>query len=192
MISLRRRILLRALVAMAVSLIPRSWPAGASAPNSGSRDLAATEAPDSVALPAFLELSRLVTGKPDLPEAVGQRLLSLYHSDPDRLEGLSELYRRIVRRRRGAAPFVNAEFWTRTARLDEGLKHAARQLLEEWYTGVYRDGRQVFVFAYDDALMYRPCRGVHPVPARCGGEIGFWSKPPGGFPERPMMLPERD
>jgi fructose 5-dehydrogenase small subunit len=73
---------------------------------------------------------------------------------------------------------------------EDALRRTARQLLEQWYTGIYEDGRQALVFTYEDALMYRPCAEVHPVPTRCGGEMGFWSKPPNGAPEAPVGLPD--
>jgi hypothetical protein len=137
----------------------------------------------------FLDLSRFVTGKPDLPEAAGQRLLALYRSDPGRLGRLSELQRQIAAPKRGEAASASFDSWMQTARPAE-VKLVAMQLLEQWYTGVYRDDRQVLVVSYEDALMYRPCAGVHPVPTRCGGDTGFWSKPPKGAPEAPVGLPD--
>jgi hypothetical protein len=82
---------------------------------------------------------------------------------------LSELQRQIAAPKRGEAASASFDSWMRTARPAE-IKLVAMQLLEQWYTGVYRDDRQVLVVSYEDALMYRPCAGVHPVPTRCGGD----------------------
>jgi fructose 5-dehydrogenase small subunit len=190
MIVLPRRRLLQALVAATLSLV---WgrPERALPLNRASDDSSppTVPRPDNLLLRDFVELSRVVTGKPGLPESVGRRLLTLYESTPDGLQHLSALHRRIIA---SDPPMIDFDAWLRSADGGEdGLKRTARQVLEQWYTGIYHDGRQTVVFAYEDALMYRPCAEVRPVPTQCGGEMGFWSKPPQAPPEEPFGVPDR-
>lgn len=131
-----------------------------------------------LSLSGFLELSRYVTGRSDLQSDIGQRLLNLYGDDPRALKRLSQLHRHIAAWNNGAAPSTSFDFWVRTTQPTKELEAAAMRLLEHWYTGIYRNQRKAIVFAYDDALMYRPCAEVHPIPTRCGGAMGYWSKPP--------------
>jgi hypothetical protein len=175
------------MLAAAAFLVSRGRPERALALGSSS-----ARSPDAdLSLRDFLELSRFVTGKPELPESVGRRLLALYKSAPDRLEHLSEFHRRIAAVNGSEALPRDFDVWMHSASpAEDGLRRTARQLLEQWYTGIYEDGRQALVFSYEDALMYRPCAEVHPVPTRCGGEMGFWSKPPKGPPEAPVGLPD--
>lgn len=192
MISLRRRVLLRAMLATAVYVVWRGRPERALALDSASGGFPPPTVPGAdLPLRDFLELSRFVTGKPDLPESVGRRLLALYVSTPDRLQRLSEFSRRIAAPNWGEAPLIDFDAWMHSAdQAEDALRRTARQLLEQWYTGIYEDGRHSVAFSYEDALMYRPCADVHPVPTRCGGEMGFWSKPPKGSAEAPLGLPD--
>ena len=184
------------MLATAVFLVSRVRPERALALDGASGDFTPPTVPGAdLPLRDFLELSRFVTGKPELPESVGRRLLALYKSAPDRLEDVSELQRRITAPNGSDAPSIDFDGWMHSAGpAEDALRRTARQLLEQWYTGIYEDGRQILVFSYEDALMYRPCAEVHPVPTRCGGEMGFWSKPPEGAPEAiglPDPLPDR-
>jgi D-sorbitol dehydrogenase-like protein len=192
MIPLRRRVLLRAMLATAVYLVWWDRPERALALDGASGGFPPTTVPGAdLPLRDFLELSQFVTGKPELPESVGRRLLVLYKSAPDRLERLSEFHRRIIAPNGSEAPSIDFDAWMHSAgQAEDALRRAARQLLEQWYTGIYENGGQAVVFSYEDALMYRPCAKVHPVPTRCGGEMGFWSKPPTGAPEAPIGLPD--
>jgi Membrane bound FAD containing D-sorbitol dehydrogenase len=180
------------MLATAVFLVSRSRPERALALDGASGGFPPATVPGAdLPLRDFLELSRCVTGKPELPETVGRRLLALYKSAPDRLKGVSEFHRRIAALNGSEAPSIDFDAWMHSAGpAEDALRRTARQLLEQWYTGIYEDGRQTLVFSYEDALMYRPCAEVHPVPTRCGGEMGFWSKPPEGAPEAPIGVPD--
>jgi hypothetical protein len=53
-----------------------------------------------------------------------------------------------------------------------------REIIQVWYTGTYKSGKEGRVAAYREALMWK-AMGT-PAPGTCGGAFGFWARPPEG------------
>lgn len=107
---------------------------------------------------SFMTLSRLVTGRTQLDETVGARLLAaLEKSTPDFAAGLPQL----VTAWKGET--LNAE-----------QEATALKIMEAWYVGMV--GKTVVT--YEQALMFDTVSDNLSIRSYAGGAPGFWAKDP--------------
>lgn len=109
---------------------------------------------DGLSLDDFMALSKDKVGRGDLDKDIGKRMLDAFMriGKQDDLSAMS-----------GGA----------------GNADLANSVVAAWYTGVSPDPDDLAVLTYTDALMWDAMDYTKPM-AICGGETGYWSKPPAG------------
>lgn len=105
-----------------------------------------------VTLEQFMALSARLTQAGDLDPAIGEKYLGGFLASGQG-EGLAQLAAG------GSVPEL------------------AAAIVAAWYSGVYETGRGEAVAGFDQALLWRAMGFTKPF-ADCGGETGYWSKPP--------------
>ena len=142
-------------------------------------------AADTAATPpeAFVLLSRLLTGFPDVnPELAIRLRAALRRIDPP----TSQAVERLVPIGLHAS---DDSTLVMTAR-DAGLGEAALAVVAAWYTGTVGSGAHTEVVAYADALMYRTVAdGLAPPTYALGGPAWWVAPPPPAGVSPPMAEP---
>ncbi len=106
----------------------------------------------------FLELSRQLTGDPDLDPEIGAVYHRALNSDPKLGPALQQL-------------LDNGDARSETA---DQVKQA---ILRQWYLGIYREAGQAHTASFERALMW-PALGFEQPRGTCIGPTGYWSEPP--------------
>lgn len=121
--------------------------------------------------PAFLDLARFLTGKPDLDA----RIAALAHqgliaADPAFAERSVALQRAI--KQAGVADvdaFADSELYA-----DDGLKATAMAVISAFYLGQVGEGRSATFVSFEKALMFQPTEGVIVIPTYALGGPNYW------------------
>ena len=109
-------------------------------------------------LDKFMEISRQLTGRENLDQALGDIYLHAIIDIPSRAAALKRIFDRD----------------------DDGpleMESVKKQILRQWYTGTYPSSDGSRVATFEQALMW-DAMGMQPV-GMCRGPVGFWSEPPG-------------
>jgi hypothetical protein len=139
-------------------------------------------AADAVATPsdAFILLSRLLTGFPDVSPELAIRLREALGNVGS---ATSQAVGRLISLGRHAS---DDSTLMRSAR-DAGLGEAALAVVAAWYTGTVGSGAHAEVVAYADALMYRTVAdGLAPPTYALGGPAWWVAAPPPAGVSPPM------
>lgn len=107
-----------------------------------------------VTLDQFMALSAKLTEAGDLDPAIGEKYLGGFLAS-GQSEGLAKLVAG------GSAPEL------------------AAAIVAAWYSGIYDSGKGEAVAGFEQALLWRAMSFTKPF-ADCGGETGYWSRPPEG------------
>ena len=124
----------------------------------------------------FLQLSKLLCGRPDLDAELASRLSA----------ALSATHQGFPAQVTACASFARQHGIASVDKLaaaldaqDKQLASVLRTILSAWYTGVVGDGPQAKVIAYGEALMFSVVGDVLPPPSYCRAAPGYWTaKPP--------------
>ncbi|HUZ65658.1 MAG TPA: sugar dehydrogenase complex small subunit [Acetobacteraceae bacterium] len=138
--------------------------------------------PEPPADAAFLQLSRLLTGRANLDPETGRRLNAV----------LSAARPGFGAQVSACAGFARAHGMTKVEPLAAALRQQNPKLAEvlhaivsAWYVGVAGDGPGGEVVAYREALMFATVGDVLTAPSYCRAAPGEWtSKPPRADPPR--------
>ena len=114
----------------------------------------AAAAGPTIRLNEFMALSARLTARSSLDPNLGRIYLTGLLSDPKNEPRLSALAH-------GRASDAELE----------------RDIILNWYTGVYKAGGESRLATHSGALLWKAL-GT-PAPGTCSGKMGFWSKPPG-------------
>jgi len=136
-----------------------------------SREIALGADADATPADAFLRLSTLLTGFPDVDPALATRLrAALLDMVPTTWQALARLLPIALRTPDDSTLMMTAR--------DAGLGNAALALVTAWYTGTVGSGAHTEVVAYADALMYRTVADglAPPTYALCGP--AWWTAAP--------------
>lgn len=121
--------------------------------------------------PAFLRLSKAVTGHDDLDTTTASRMfVALQQADRDFADHAADLARLVQDGQTPEALLAAAQA--------RGLRETVLTLVAAWYTGTVGHGQQAQMVSYADALMYRPVSDGLPVPTYCLNGPLWWSGPP--------------
>ena len=105
-----------------------------------------------VTLDQFMALSAKLTEAGDLDPAIGEKYLGGFLAS-GQSEGLAKLV------------------------AGGNVPELAAAIVAAWYSGVYDTGKGQAVAGFEQALLWRAMSFTKPF-ADCGGETGYWSKPP--------------
>ena len=127
---------------------------------------------DAPPVDAFLRLSTLLTGFPDVDSGLATRLrAALLDLVPATWQALARLLPIALHAPDDATLMLTAR--------DAGLGDAALALVAAWYTGTVGSGAHTEVVAYADALMYRTVAdGLAPPTYALGGPAWWTAAPP--------------
>jgi hypothetical protein len=133
--------------------------------------------------PAFLRLSKAVTGYDDLDATTAARMfVALRQADREFADHAVDLARLIQDGQTPEALLVAAQA--------TGLRDTMLALVAAWYTGTVGHGQQAEMVSYVDALMYRPVSDGLPVPTYClNGPLGWSGPPPAAGVSAPSGVP---
>ena len=124
----------------------------------GTADTLALAADQAAAPQAFMALSQVLTGKPQLDPALSARLFAaLQKSTPGLPQRLAPLTQALA-----------------AGSLDAASQALALRILQGWYLGVV-DG---VVVSYEQALMFDAVADTVGIPTYCAGAPGFWAAKP--------------
>jgi len=162
----------RFLAGMAVVVAADSlWGCASSGPS------AQATAPASPDLDHFMSLSKLLSGYGDLDSSIGSTYLTSQRKDAARSADLDALFERS-----GIAssspPSSLGDLAQRGVFSDPSSLEAASALLANWFSGSYSASGGAATATWNDALAWKACRFTKP-PGMCGGQTGYWAKPPG-------------
>lgn len=118
----------------------------------------------------FMFVSRFLTGRSDLNDEVGAKILQSLSEDMEHKKALMILFKELKKskpQRLGFGPVTV-----------EGADRTIREVLSSWYLGYRIHNDKPTLFTYYDALMFKATAGIRNIPSTCGGELGFWSLPP--------------
>lgn len=105
-----------------------------------------------VTLDQFMALSAKLTEAADLDPTIGEKYLGGFLAS-GQSEGLAKLV------------------------AGGNVRELAAAIVAAWYSGVYDSGKGQAVAGFEQALLWRAMSFTKPF-ADCGGETGYWSKPP--------------
>jgi hypothetical protein len=137
---------------------------------------AATPAPGTIGLDAFLALSAVLTGIDNLNPQVGQVYLESLSASQEFDVSLAELFEQAGFAGAAAPPTIE-DMEGRGLFENESTRALADKIIEYWYSGVYDtpDGEQA-VATFADALVWRAVRYTKPLTV-CAAP-GFWALAP--------------
>ncbi|AYD03544.1 sugar dehydrogenase complex small subunit [Neorhizobium sp. NCHU2750] len=132
--------------------------------------LSAAAADDSVA--SFTQLSEFLTGY-SLDPVLGARFLAALkkrdaHFDAS-MASLSQLIKQ--------SGVPNMDGFLALTGTDPALTKAATKIVSAWYLGVVGDPEDAELITYAEALMYRPTKGILPIPTYGPGPNAWGPKP---------------
>lgn len=114
-------------------------------------------------LQRFMEVSRALTGKSQLDEVIGQRLLQLLDALPGFTAGWHELL---------PIPKGDPSGWS------AAQQKIASEIISAWYLGKVGEGTDARVVSYEKALMFQAVTGVLVIRSYCSGKPGYWAAQP--------------
>ena len=114
-------------------------------------------------LQRFMEVSQALTGKQQLDEVIGQRLLQLLDSVPGFSAGLNQLL---------PLPKGDPGGW------NAAQQKTASEVISAWYLGKVGQGTDARVVSYEKALMFEAVAGVLVIRSYCSGKPGYWAAQP--------------
>ncbi len=124
-------------------------------------------------LESFMEVSRYFTENKTLSPEVGTKILKNLQSSLVHRKNLTKIYILL----KEMSP-TKVQSPTAFSVSHSTLQGTIQELLTAWYIGYLNTGKHPVLFTYYEALMYQAVAGVQNIPAICGGELNFWSKPP--------------
>lgn len=152
---------------LAVSALAASSAALVAAAPGFARDAVAAADVD----PAFLELARFLTGKPDLDARIVARAhQGLIAADPAFSDRSAALGRAI---KEAKLADVDA-FAESSLYADAELKATAVAVISAFYLGQVGEGDEAKFVSFEKALMYRPTAGVVVIPTYALGGPNYW------------------
>lgn len=157
---LRRRELLRGSVAVGGLALFAAF----------AKPLSALAADDSVQ--TFTQISEFLTGYKLDPVLGGRYLQALSKRSPT-FETDTVALQQVVRQS-GAA---NMDAFLALPGLDKSLMKTATTIVAAWYLGVVGNPEDAELITYAEALMYRPTRGILPIPTYGPGPNAWGPKP---------------
>lgn len=119
--------------------------------------------------PAFLNLSKALTGKDDLDEVTAARLSAAFRSLVPEVHGSFASLARL-HENDPSALLAAAE--------THGLKAAALAIVAAWYTGSLSKAPRSATFTHTDALMQRPVADAMYPPTYASSGPGWWTAAP--------------
>ncbi len=130
-------------------------------------------------LEIFIALSQLVTFHNNLDEISAQKLFKIFLEEPGGADNIIKTY--------GSLKNLIGE-GTKQGHLLEGIKTGnigktekwfAQHLLTTWYTGIYyAEGQEPVRLLHEDALVWKPLKGLLPIPFVENIDFGLWAKHP--------------
>jgi hypothetical protein len=165
---------------------PEGWPMtrrldfflGASAVAiAGSAGIVSADAAQSQTSPdlkRFLGLSTILTGYTSLDPTIGAAYLKNMRANPT----LSKAFDDLVKSAgfaSNAPPKTLAALTAKGVFATPGSLALTSAILADWFSGV--PGGATVSETWDDALAWKACTFTKP-PATCGGQTGYWAKPP--------------
>ena len=120
-----------------------------------TRRFSAIAADPAIRLTEFLAVSERLTARTGLDASLGRTYLAALLSDPRNELRLNAL-----------------------ARSRESDTELEREIILNWYTGVYKIAGESRLATHSGALVWKALGS--PAPGTCSGKTGFWSQPPAG------------
>lgn len=127
-------------------------------------------APDHLATPRFLTLSRRLTGYDDLDTGVGSRIEMILR---DTTTGFDAALASLEH----ALSSASSRLSLTQLPAQTPARTLADAILRAWQTGVVGEGSRAVVVSYEDTLMYRPIADVCVLPTYARGEPHYWAQP---------------
>lgn len=121
---------------------------------------------------AFLQLSSFLTGQPLNPVLGDRFLAALAKRMPNLHADIASLQRLIVE---GKAADMDA--FLALPSVDPALMGTVRKIVSAWYLGVVGEPEDAELITYAEALMYRPTRGILPIPTYGPGPNAWGPNP---------------
>ena len=137
--------------------------------------VASAAAPAPMAGDSFVALSRFLTGHADLNAALAPHFLdALRHQDATIDTQLAALWSTIQ-----SARLADMDaYMDQLSAKETALTKTAQTVVLAWYLGVVGTGHKAEMITYADALMYRPSRGITPIPSYGEGPDSWGKAPP--------------
>ncbi|SFU22900.1 sorbitol dehydrogenase family protein [Mesorhizobium sp. YR577] len=147
---------------------------------------AALPTPQALAAPAddaraFLDLSRIATGRTELSPVTAQRIFEALSDD-----GMGAEIAHLA----GFATPGQSPQALKAAAVEAGLDGELMRIIAAWYKGTVDTQKGPVVVAYRDALMYTPVADGLTVPTYCNKGPMWWSDLPPGISRMPMNSPK--
>lgn len=158
--SLHRRDLLRATVAVG----------GLAVLSSLATPLSAAAANDDV--PSFTKLSEFLTGYALDPVLGARYLAALAKRSKTLAADLTSLRQTIAQ-----SGVANMDGFLALKPADPAVMKTAAAIVSAWYLGVVGDPEDAELITYEEALMYRPTKGILPIPTYGPGPNAWGPKP---------------
>jgi hypothetical protein len=111
----------------------------------------------------FMDVSKTLTGKPQLDTVIGQRLFQLLETQPGFIAGLNTL-----------SPLPKGD----PANWSKAQQETASAVLSAWYLGKVGAGLDAAVVSYEKALMFDAVAGALVIRSYCSGKPGYWAAEP--------------
>lgn len=125
---------------------------------------------------AFLQLSQLLTGRPQLDTTAAHRFYSALSAKDNALD--SKVQQIAGEAQTNSLTNVDELIAALDANKPD-LALAARSIIAAWYSGVVGDGPDATVITYAGALMFEPVKDATMPPSYCQAAPLYWSaKPP--------------
>lgn len=144
--------------------------------------LPGTPAPDNPSFDVFYHLSRMLTCRDKLDDAVARKMFALFQEEPWGKQHISRCYTKIKTALQDRADRVTMPDLISEAIFDEGEAWFAGHLLMTWYLGAYYHERtEPIRVTWEGALMWDAVDDITGIPGVSGGEPDFWAgtPPPG-------------
>jgi len=123
----------------------------------------------------FIDMSRVLTGVDDLPEALAPDYLDALGGAGLRMAPLD--LTQAAGYVGGRGPATAEALMASSALSKPGAEQCARAIAGAWWSGmVTAAGHDTVLVTYDDALVFRAMRFARPQ-AQCLGATGAWSRP---------------
>jgi hypothetical protein len=174
----RREIAICLLAATASSALPH-WAAAQDDHTHLNITLPAAGGANGASFEVFIALSQIVLIETDLDRAVARRLYDLFMAEPYGPKHIATCYAglRETFSKRGERGGQDTFAHTKLA---YGETWFISHLVTTWYVGVYyHPERPTQWIMLQEAMMYRPARGLIPEPYYESVGFGSWANPPG-------------
>ncbi|MDO6406600.1 MULTISPECIES: sugar dehydrogenase complex small subunit [Pantoea] len=122
---------------------------------------------------AFMTVSEIICGYPELDNALGQRIFTLMQSRNAELKNQLVTLNKILN-----ADMRSVDMQKALQGVDQNTQTLFTDILRAWQLGIVGSGKEAKVVAYEYALMYTPIADVVVLPTYARGEPHYWAKPP--------------